>query len=325
MSSDSFINNLQVSGTYITGNNTSIYGSGYNSDNTLSYTRPSNDFYLRREGIVASSSAPKETKTISEWYISENIINSIKEKFNLYNENNCIYFSLPAKSGTGTWDTACKMIENMLETDGHWHPANYGKKTYYIRGFEDQLDKDPGKTALNLFDNQLYLATEFLQPKEIYKRHVDEKGNLLNIANASEVLVNSNGESIKNNGENENSHMEYQEYYKINLGENLRVSRSLKMAENGKLYKYKKAIVSTGKTFNDAKKNDDIKLNNNFKTSSTFEVGGSDTNKAVTIVQIILMRMICLKVIYILNFPLIQIIKIVYKNIPLLMKMLHHI
>lgn len=287
LTDDALVNKLKVEGTTVKGYNKQIYSSSsFNSEMCLEYGRVSDNFYLNRERII-SSDDPNETRTLSEWYLSENVIKNIRTKFNLNNENSFVYFSLPSKTQGATWNTTYDMLSNM-ENTGKWHPANYGKTVWYLKGYKDDLDKTPGKTALNLFDNQLYISNEFLAPQDIYIRHVDEKGNLINIANSAEVLINSSGdEKIKNNGETANKHTEYQEYYKINLGERMRVSRSLTMAVNGKMYKYKNAIVSTAKDFASAKTLDNIKTNNNTRGSASFEVGGSDSNKTVTIVTFV--------------------------------------
>lgn len=296
---DTLVGKLKVLGVTVTDNNNNIYINSAFSDNCLEYNRKTDDFFLNRKRII-NSDDPKETRTISEWFLSANVIKNIRTKFNLNNENSFIYFSLPAKSGTGIWNTTYDMLYNMAITNaGYWHPANYGKKILSNgdwatiqsgnKGTPSTIDTTPGKTALNLFDNQLYISNEFLAPQDIYIRHVDEKGNLINIANSAEVLISSDGkEIIKDNDVDNNKHQtEYQEYYKINLGDRMRVSRSLTMAVNGKMYKYKKAIVSTATDFASAKALDNIKTNNNIQTSASFEVGGSDKDKTTTIVTFV--------------------------------------
>lgn len=154
--------------------------------------------------------------------------------------------------------------------------------------------KDAAQSVLNLYDNKLYLPDEMSTPQEIYIRHVDSKGNLLDIANSSEIKVTSDGkQSIINNSgkktvkKSDKTNVEYQEYYKINLGEKLQVSRSLTMASNGKMYKYKNAIVSSAKTAKAAADNDNINKNSNKKSNSSFQVGGNSADKAVTVVTFI--------------------------------------
>lgn len=151
-----------------------------------------------------------------------------------------------------------------------------------------------GQTIMNLYDNQLIIPAELTTPQEVYIRHVDKDGNLLNISNDSEIKISSDNTKsvINNSGEktikrSDKTEVKYQEYYKIYLGEKLQVSRSLTMASNGKMYKYKNAIVSSAKTATDAANNDDINKNSNKKTDSTFEVGGNSDDKAVTVVTFV--------------------------------------
>lgn len=287
LTNDILVNKLKVEGINVKGYNTDIYNFSklsFNSEKCLEYDRAKDNFYLNRKRIINSDDS-KETRTLLEWFLSEEVIKNLRTKFNLDSERNFIYFSLPSKTERATWNTTYDMLKDM-DKFGDWDPANYGKTVWYLKGNKDGLDKTPGKTALNLFDNQLYIPNEFFAPQEIYIRHVDEEGNLINIANSAEVLISSdNNQSIKYSEESKKNG--YQEYYKIYLGEKLRVSRSLTMAVNGKMYKYKKAIVSTAKTFDEAKANDNINLNSNTETDSSFEVGSSDQNKVVTIVTFV--------------------------------------
>lgn len=288
------ISNLKVNPTYVVGNNNQIYSNkGFNKNNTLEYNRDNVNFYLSRKRIIKSNDT-NQTITISDWYLSKNVITLLKNKFSLDSNNNKVYFSLPAYSGTGTWDTSYQMLQNILNTGGGWHPATFGKTDWIMSGYGKNLDENPGKSAMNLFDNTLILSNEFYTPQEVYIRHVDSKGNLLDIANSSEIKVTSEGkQSIINNSgkktvkKSDKTNVEYQEYYRINLGEKLQVSRSLTMASNGKIYKYKNAIVSSAKTAKAAADNDNINKNSNKKSDSSFQVGGNSTDKAVTVVTFI--------------------------------------
>lgn len=287
----------------VTGKNDDVYNNG------LHFNRGSSDFYADKETYLQIAGST-QTITVTDWYISKKAIEAVQNQWLNSKNSNEIYFSLPAKTGNiytvdtdGNWYCSYKAAKNIVELRGGgringWAAENRGINDI---GSPDTKKVDPsrslakpGQTAINLFDNTLIIPDEFNAPQEIYIRHVDEKGNLINIANSAEVLINSSGdEKIKNNGETANKHTEYQEYYKINLGERMRVSRSLTMAVNGKMYKYKTNIVSTGKTFADAQKNDNIKINTNTKKDNndeplaSFEVGGSDSNKTVTIVTFV--------------------------------------
>ena len=286
---NTLINNLEVRGISVTGNNKS-------QGDTLSYPRDNVNFYLSKERIIDSNVADQHI-TISDWYLSKSVIDELKAKFSLSSNNYSIYFSLPAKTVDNngdlrSWNTAFEML-NYMSFSG-WAPANYGKNAYYMKGDYTDLDNQPGKSAMNLFDNTLIIPTEFYTPQEVYIRHVDSKGNLLNIANSAEIKVTSDGKQsiIDNSGrktvnKSNGTPAVYQEYYKINLGEKLQVSRSLTMASNGKMYKYKNAIVSSAKTATDAANNDDINKNSNKKADSSFQVGGNSADKAVTVVTFI--------------------------------------
>lgn len=113
---NTLINKLKVNPTYVVGNNNQIYSNkGFNKNNTLEYNRDNVNFYLSRKRIIKSND-PNQTITISDWYLSKNVITSLKDTFSLDLKSNKIYFSLPAYSGTGTWDTAYNMLNNMNKT-----------------------------------------------------------------------------------------------------------------------------------------------------------------------------------------------------------------
>lgn len=113
---NTLINKLKVNPTYVVGDNNQIYSNkGFNKNNTLEYNRDNVNFYLSRKRIIKSND-PNQTITISDWYLSKNVITSLKDTFSLDLKSNKIYFSLPAYSGTGTWDTAYNMLNNMNKT-----------------------------------------------------------------------------------------------------------------------------------------------------------------------------------------------------------------
>lgn len=259
----------------------------------------SSDFKLVSERVIDGPGS--ETIMISKWRIPfTKLDNMIKENKSEYVKKDgtqeYVWFSLPCILHNGNtlnanymyvaldtaYDAVCGFkSSNYDATNTGWDFGSYSPILHIT-------PSDGAQSIINLYDNKLVLPDEMLVPQDIYIRHVDEKGNLINIENSAEVLINSSGdEKIKNNGETANKHTEYQEYYKINLGERMRVSRSLTMAVNGKMYKYKNAIVSTAKDFASAKALDNIKTNNNTRGSASFEVGGDDSNKTVTIVTFV--------------------------------------
>lgn len=193
-----------------------------------------------------------------------------------------------------------------------------------------------GCSVLNLFDNELIIPVEFTTPQEIYIRHVDKDGNLLNISNDSEIKISSDNTKsvINNSGEktikrSDKTEVKYQEYYKIYLGEKLQVSRSLTMASNGKMYKYKNAIVSSAKTATDAANNDDINKNSNKKQILLLKLVEILMIKRLQLLHLFMMKlmyldilqlmiiMIHLQEIFILNFLQTIIVVNVFKNIHL--------
>lgn len=252
---------------------------------------------------VAYSIGNGQRIVVSNWFISKNTLQEVA-KMNLH-DNNVIYFSLVANTNKGiynsyddvlSWQTAYIMMNNnptfSSESYGKTKVENVKKNHELATG--DQTEKAKGKSLLNLFDNELVLPEEYTSPREVYIRHVDKKGNLLNIANSSEIKISNGNESIiKNGGGKTIGGKKYQEYYKINLSDTLKVSRSLTMATNGKLYSYDYAQVSTGGTAKDAAKHDtlDGKGSKNRKESDTpsFVVGNSKDNKdkSVTVVTFV--------------------------------------
>lgn len=302
-------NQLETRKATVTGQNDSVYQNG------LHFDRGSEDFYESKVTYLKLPPDPdrgltNQTITVSDWYISKNAITKVMNKWLKNNGSNEIYFSLAAKTGNiytvddrGDWYSSYKAADYIV-----WY--NHGGSTNgwaaENRGINDVGSPDSkkvgsnrklasaGQSAINLFDNILVLPTEFYTPQEVYIRHVDSKGNLLDIANSSEIKVTSDGkQSIINNSgkktvkKSDKTNVEYQEYYKINLGEKLQVSRSLTMASNGKMYKYKNAIVSSAKTAKAAADNDNINKNSNKKSDSSFQVGGNSADKAVTVVTFI--------------------------------------
>lgn len=233
----------------------------------------------------------QNTYTVSDWKLSSEVIKAIIEKDSELNgdllktidgKKNVTYYSLPAKAcgNNYTWDTSYSAITTIHK--GVMDEGNIG--VYRQTGSSESAIV--GQSIVNLYDN-LVQFPKINNNQEIYIRHVDEKGNLIDIANSAEVLINSkNKESIKSNGEDTNEHPKYQEYYKIDLNQKLRVSRSLIMASNGKKYTYKKALVSKAETFKKAKELDNKKTNNNVKNKVSFSVSGTE-KKPVTIVTFI--------------------------------------
>lgn len=212
----------------------------------------------------------------SDWFISKTTIEEVKEKGLV--TGNEVYFSLLANTNVVNYDF--KKVTSMRTS----------KECCDIRssqGASDYASGVKGGSIMNLYDNKIIIPAEFLSPKEVYIKHVDKKGNLINIANSSEIKISNGNESIiKNGGGKTIGEKKYQEYYKINLSDKLRVSRSLTIATDGTLYSYDHAVISSGK---DAKTVDKInEKSNKFKYDTSFEVGNeNDKDKSVIVVKFV--------------------------------------
>lgn len=248
----------------------------------FSQARNGVDFLLYRNtyGNVRNTS---ETFTVSDWKISNKVINKlIEENRNsggkllktIDGRRNVVYYSLPVQTSSFEWNTSYDAITN-LHSRG-WAPGNIG---IYKDWNSTSPDATVGTSIVNLYDNLVQLPKIDDTPQEVYIRHVDEKGNLIpNISNTSEVLIDSNNnESIIENMGSDDS--DYQEYYKISIHEKLRASRSLVIASNSTLYKYKEATMATSKTLSAAKNAN----SNNTTSSPTVETKTSDS-KNVTVI-----------------------------------------
>lgn len=277
--------------------------------------------YKERFVLAGDKLNTTQTITITDWLVDESIMRKIfnsKPDLILDSEGkHYTYISLDAvTNGPSSLETQLRgkeindsfrkysyyemntAFEAMkIVYQGYYWAPNRGivsGESPYIDNVKSSMLAKKGQTIMNLYDNQLIIPTELTTPQEVYIRHVDKDGNLLNISNDSEIKISSDNTKsvINNSGEktikrSDKTEVKYQEYYKIYLGEKLQVSRSLTMASNGKMYKYKNAIVSSAKTATDAANNDDINKNSNKKTDSAFEVGGNSDDKAVTVVTFV--------------------------------------
>lgn len=292
---------IETNKVTVTGYNQNVY------NNSLKYSKDGYNFYEMRNAYVYQADDQDQSITISDWYISNNIINKLRNDGYL-DDGRALYFSIPHRTGfygNQDWLSAYQAVLSITECGGGgskygWAQENRGiKETNGITGYGYQVEEGSklasvGNSIINEYDNELVLPEEFNQPREVYIRHVDKKGNLLNIANSSEIKISNGNESIiKNGGGKTIGGKKYQEYYKINLSDTLKVSRSLTMATNGKLYSYDYAQVSTAGTAKDAAKYDtlDGKGSKNRKESDTpsFVVGNSKDNKdkSVTVVTFV--------------------------------------
>lgn len=143
---------------------------------------------------------------------------------------------------------------------------------------------------LNHYDNILLIPKNVMSDESyVYIRHVNEKGELLTIANNAEVKISGANEEtiITNQISAQTKYIGktlFQEYYKISLSDKLRVSRLLKYAQNGKIYHYVDSKISYGKTANEALNNNNNSTIKNKNVS--FEVGGNTSDQKYTVVTL---------------------------------------
>ena len=258
-----------------------------------------------------------QTVTVTDWLISESWLrDKIENKPNIFftemDGEKTVYFSLytvtsgPNASKSDPWNSedgkdagishlgykywnmkTCFQALEVVDDYNLW-----GNNRGII--WDNRSLAKKGQSIANLYDNILEIPVERSEPQEVYVRHIDEDGNLINIENPSEVLIQSGKESILRNQKNGETPNGYQEYYSFNLGDRLKVSRSLTMAVNGKVYKYKayKTTTAVGE-LGDAERLDNssrVYRNNEPLGSSipsAIEVGGSSTQKTTTIVTFI--------------------------------------
>lgn len=139
---------------------------------------------------------------------------------------------------------------------------------------------------LNYYDNILLLPKNVVNTNsKVYVRHIDEKGNDIG-HNDSEVLDrggSGNLEELKNNKfSSNNKHSSvYPEYYEVNSGDKLIVSRYLTIVDRAKYYELTGVKVSTSTSYEQAHKNLS-KAKSNIK--DTVNITAGDTSK-VTVIE----------------------------------------
>lgn len=279
-----------------------------------------NNFFSNQNGtqstfkLIANRVLPgpaNEKIIISKWQINsetlKGMINSNKNDYVKVDSVNgeYVWFSLPCiLHNANTFDANYSYVALNTAYDA---TCGFNKNSYdaagigYDFGSYDINDHItciyPTQSIINLYDNKLVLPDEYLDPHEVYVRHVEcdangnivyENGNpkLLNIANSQEIKIDSNNkESIINNTSDKipvNKQNVYQEYYNISLSDKLKVSRSLTIASNKTMYNYKGYTVSSASTLSDAEKQNSSKTGNGNNTSVT--VSSNNNKKTVTIV-----------------------------------------
>ena len=110
---------------------------------------------------------------------------------------------------------------------------------------------------LNYYDNKLYIPKNVINTKsKVYVRHIDADSGQSIGKNKNEILISGETKSIKNNdGLPKNdvaANAGFTEYYEINSGETLSVSRLLNLVQDGYYYRVNSVTKSTSTTYDDA-------------------------------------------------------------------------
>ncbi len=148
----------------------------------------------------------------------------------------------------------------------------------------DGVEYKASTSFINQYDNKLYLPQSLFTNHKIYVRHVDANSGKSVGQNANEILQSGRTKSIKNNvgipKGDKASASGFSEYYEINSGETLYVSRLLNLIQNGSYYKVDSVTSSTANTYDDALKNEkNAKANKNDSVSVT-----AGDNSQVTVI-----------------------------------------
>lgn len=259
-------------------------------------------------------------------YFPPNYVNFLKDNLNRYqisekekknvltsNDNNdfyAFYFSEPLGfNGENVAYVGSKIYNNrnVYNKNGNEDKRDVGLlKAYNVHNYNsdhslahifnaggtthNDISQNSKNSFLNHYDNILLIPKNVMSDESyVYIRHVNEKGELLNIANNAEVKISGANEEtiITNQISAQTKYIGktlFQEYYKISLSDKLRVSRSLKYAQNGKIYHYVDSKISYGKTANEALNNNNNSTIKNKNVS--FEVGGNTSDQKYTVVTL---------------------------------------
>lgn len=240
------------------------------------------DFYQERYRVED----PKGKRiNVADWYLSNGLINDLIGKYTSETcTNGNLRFTWLPRSDDNRFVGATRDDENAvrMQTAHEYFQNTVGKWNSGSRGFPRDLSVSPngtaaynmGSSAINQFDNILIIPLGDLTPRKVYVRHVDKDGNLLNIANSSQVLVESDGGySIKGNAGAKDG---YQEYYEFRINQNMQISKSTQLAVNGMQYSYLDVKYAVGSNLDDANR----KFKNSTNRTNNTMVSTKSTNKA---------------------------------------------
>lgn len=148
----------------------------------------------------------------------------------------------------------------------------------------DGVKYNANTSFINQYDNKLYLPQSLFTNHKVYVRHIDADSGQSIGKNENEILQSGGTKSIKSNAGlpkgDKAAKKGFSEYYEINSGETLYVSRLLNLVQNGYYYKVDSVTKSTENTYDDALKNEkNAKANKNDSVSVT-----AGDNSKVTVI-----------------------------------------
>lgn len=286
---------------YIKSYTPSITKGGYTKaigeNNNVNYI----EFARLERGSAVIKLADREYVNVSYNKFPKSYIKKIKENLNAYRANNngneyMFYLSEPTAfydSRDGKIKVSKRKI--WVENGGNLNLENYSVGYLKLRQIDSSMidwfglmgnENDEPQSIVNMYDNKLFLPKNVVNTNsKVYVRHIDEKGNDIG-HNDSEVLDrggSGNLEELKNNKfSSNNKHSSvYPEYYEVDSGDKLIVSRYLTIVDRAKYYELTGVKVSTSTSYEQAHKNLS-KAKSNIK--DTVNITAGDTSK-VTVIE----------------------------------------
>lgn len=148
----------------------------------------------------------------------------------------------------------------------------------------DGVEYAASTSFINYYDNKLYLPQSLFTNHKVYVRHIDADSGQSIGKNENEILQSGGTKSIKSNAGlpkgDKAAKKGFSEYYEINSGETLYVSRLLNLVQNGNYYKVKSVTKSTANTYDDAIKNEKQAKSD---TKDLVDVAAGDNSKVTVI------------------------------------------
>lgn len=220
------------------------------------------------------------------WYRADRIENAYEQELreiydvNIVNkENGEIDYELNENEKKKTEVVGLKTAAAVNAIDRKYN-YNGGRLTtmFGLTGLDSGLN-----SFLNYYDNKLFIPKNVIGVNsKVYVRHVDKNGNILD-SNDDEILISNGNKSVKNNmtiPDGDKAKGIFSEYYEINSGETLDVSRLLNLVKDGEYYELEGVKTSTANTYDDALKNEKNAIEQNLDKVS---VSAGD-NSQVTVI-----------------------------------------